>query len=77
MPDGFDIGKRRQAGLVAETLNLVGRCRARELEMVVPAFAGIAEVGIDIGTVEHVAGAVGASSLAAATAWLAPLPPGK
>ena len=27
--------------------------------MVVPAFAGITEVGIDVGAVEHVAGAVG------------------
>src|SRR5258708_35622218 len=59
LPDGFDVGKRRQPGFVAETLNFVGRCRAREIEMVVPAFAGIAEVGIDIGAVEYVAGAVG------------------
>src|ERR1700686_4099055 len=59
LPDGFDVGNRRQSGLVAEALNLVGRCRAREIEMVVPAFAGIAEVGIDIGAVENVAGAVG------------------
>src|SRR5260221_1676787 len=57
--DGFDVGNCRQSGLVAEALNLVGRRRAREIEMVVPAFAGIAEVGIDIGAVEHVAGAVG------------------
>src|ERR1700722_235169 len=59
LPDGLDVGKRRQAGFVAETLNLVGRCRARELETIVPAFAGIAQVGIDIGAVAHVAGAVG------------------
>src|SRR5260370_4255552 len=59
LPDGFDVVKRRQSGLVAEALNFVGRCRAREVEMVVPAFAGMAEVGIDIGAVEYVAGAVG------------------
>src|ERR1019366_5520903 len=59
LPDGLDVGKRRQSGLVAETLNLVGRRRAREVEMVVPALAGIAEIGIDIGAVEHVAGALG------------------
>src|ERR1700686_253682 len=59
LPDRFDVGERRQSGLVAETLNFVGRCRAGEIEMVVPAFAGIAEVGIDIGAVKHVAGAVG------------------
>src|SRR6202048_5591641 len=59
LPDGFDIVKRRQPGLVAEALNFVGRCRAREIEMVVPALAGITEVGIDIGAVEHVAGTVG------------------
>src|SRR5260370_31975567 len=59
LPDGFDVCNRRQSGLVAEPLNLVGRCCAREIEMVVPAFAGIAEVGIDIGAVKHVAGAVG------------------
>src|SRR5260370_38972098 len=57
--DGFDVGNCRQSGLVAEALNFVGRCRAREIEMVVPAFAGIAEVGIDIGAVKNVAGAVG------------------
>src|ERR1700730_17813879 len=57
--DGFDVGQRRQSGLVAETLNLVGRCRAREIEMVVPAFAGAAEVGIDIGAMKNIAGAVG------------------
>ena len=59
LPDRFDIGKRRQAGLVAEPLDLVGRGGARELEMILPAFAGIAEIGIDIGAVKHVAGAVG------------------
>src|SRR5260370_25933515 len=59
LPDGFDVVKRRQPGLVAEALNFVGRCRAREIEMVVPAFAGIAEIGKDVGTVEHVAGAIG------------------
>src|ERR1700738_3393400 len=59
LPDGFDVGKRRQTGLVAETLNFVSRCRAREIEMVVPAFAGITEIGIDISAVEYVAGAVG------------------
>src|SRR5229473_7134164 len=59
LPDGLDVVKRRQSGLVAETLDFVGRCRAREFEMVVPAFARIAEIGIDIGAVKHVAGAVG------------------
>src|ERR1700694_1234915 len=59
LPDGFDVRKRRQSGLVAETLNFVGRRRAREIEMVMPAFAGIAEIGIDISAVEYVAAAVG------------------
>src|SRR5512141_3012429 len=59
LPDGLDVGKRRQPGLVAEVLDLVGRRRAREVEMVVPAPGGTGEVGIDIGAVEHVAGAVG------------------
>ena len=36
--DGIDIGKRRQSSLVAEALDLVGRGRARKLEMVLPAF---------------------------------------
>src|SRR3977135_1837612 len=59
LPDGVDLGQRRRSGFVAETLNLVGRSRAREIEMVVPAFAGVAEVRVDIGAVEHIAGAVG------------------
>src|SRR5260370_22987583 len=57
--DGFDVGNHRQSGLVAEALNLVGRCRAREIEMVMPAFAGIAQVGIVIGAMKNVAGAIG------------------
>src|SRR3954464_2507365 len=57
--DGFDVGQCRQSGFVAEALNLVGRCRAGELEMILPALAGISEIGIDIGTVKDVAGAVG------------------
>src|SRR5260370_11134542 len=57
--DGFDVGNCRQSGLGAEALNFVGRCRAREIEIVVPAFAGVAEVGVDIGAVKNVAGAVG------------------
>src|SRR5712664_2530621 len=59
LPDGLDVRKRRQSGLVAEALDLVGRCRAREVEMVVPAFAGVAEIGIDIGAMEDIAGTVG------------------
>src|SRR4030081_1618904 len=59
LPDGFDVGDRRQSSFVAEALNLVGRSRAREIEMVVPAFAGVTEIGIDISAVEHIAGAVG------------------
>ncbi len=39
--DGVDIGKRRQSSLVAEALDLVGRGRARKLEMVLPAFRGL------------------------------------
>src|SRR6185295_11798643 len=57
--DHFDIGKRRESGLVAEALDLVGRGGARELEMLVPALGGMAEIGIHIGAVENVAGAVG------------------
>src|SRR6185436_21025297 len=57
--DRFDIGKRRQSCLVTEALDLVGRGSPRKLEMILPAFGGIAEVGIDIGAVEHVTGAVG------------------
>ena len=37
LPDGIDVGERRQSRLVAEPLDLVGRRRARELEMLVPA----------------------------------------
>src|ERR1700692_3561157 len=59
LPHSLDVGNRRQSRLVAETLDLVGRCRARKLKMIVPAFTGIAEVGIDIGAMEDVAGAVG------------------
>src|ERR1700744_4846665 len=59
LPDFLDVGKRRQAGLVAEALDLEGRGGAREIEMVVPAFAGIGEIGINVGAVEHVARAVG------------------
>src|SRR5688500_11474940 len=58
-PHRLDVGDGRQSCLVAEALDLVGRCGARELEMVVPAFAGIGEIGIDIGAMEYVAGAVG------------------
>src|ERR1700688_578291 len=57
--DGFDVGDRRKSSLVAEPLDLVGRRRAGEFEMVVPAFAGIGEVGIDIGAMKDVAGAIG------------------
>src|ERR1700761_2534213 len=57
--DGVDIGERRQAGLVAEPLDLVGRCRAGKLEMVLPAFAGILEIRKHVSAVKHVTGAVG------------------
>src|ERR1700737_3700696 len=40
-------------------LNLVSRRSAREIEVVLPAFARIAEVGIDIRAVKYVAGAIG------------------
>src|SRR5690242_19689037 len=40
-------------------LDLVGRSSSRELEMIVPAFGGIAKIGIDVGAMKHVAGAVG------------------
>src|ERR1700688_4573999 len=58
-PDGVDVVKQRQSGFVAKALDFVGRGRARKIEMVVPAFARVAQIGIDIGAVEHVAGAVG------------------
>src|SRR5579871_3531785 len=57
--DRFDVGDARQAGFVAEPLDLVGRGGARELEMVAPAFVGVREIGIDVSAVEDVAGAVG------------------
>src|SRR4051794_16208531 len=57
--DHFDVGQCRQAGLVAEVLDLEGGGGAREYEMVMPAFAGVAQIGIDIRAVEDVAGAVG------------------
>jgi hypothetical protein len=44
LPDAFDIGQRRQSGLVAEALDLVGRCGAGKFKMVVPAFAGIGQL---------------------------------
>src|SRR5882757_8081088 len=59
LPHSLDVGNRRQSRLVAETLDLVGRCRARKLKMVVPAFAGMGEIRINIGAMEYVAGAVG------------------
>src|SRR4051812_36710005 len=59
LPDRLDIGERRQSRFVAEPLDLEGRGGARKLEMIVPAFAGIGEIGIDVGAVEDVAGTVG------------------
>src|SRR3954454_12361757 len=58
MPDSLDIGKRRQSSLVAQTLYLVGRCGPREVEMFVPAFAGIAEGRKNISAMEYVPGPV-------------------
>src|SRR6266436_4832454 len=57
--DRLDIGQRRQSGLIAELLNLVSRGRARKLEVVLPAFAGTGEIGIDVSAMEYVTRAVG------------------
>src|SRR5262245_52327557 len=54
-----DIAKRRQAGLIAEALYLVGGRRARKDKMLVPAFTGILEIGMDVGAMEHVTCAAG------------------
>src|SRR5215831_13874391 len=59
VPDLCDVDKGRQSRFVAEALDLVGRGRACEIEMVAPAFAGMGEIGIDVGAVEDVAGAIG------------------
>src|SRR6478609_11062803 len=59
VPDFGDVHKGRQPGLVAEALDLEGRGGAGKIKMLAPAFAGMGEVGIDIGAVEDVAGAVG------------------
>src|SRR3954447_6195077 len=59
LPDGFDVRKRWQSGFVAEALDFVSRCRARELEVLMPAFAGVGEIGVDISAVEDIPGAVG------------------
>src|SRR5712691_12835366 len=53
----FDQG--RQAGLIAEVLDLVSGCRLREAEMLLPTLRRIGEVGINIGAVEDVSGATG------------------
>src|SRR2546421_12391357 len=57
--DGIDIGKRRQSGLVAEALDLIGRSRARKLEMVLPAFRGIVEIRKHVSAMKYVTGAIG------------------
>ena len=57
---GFvDLGQRRQARFVAEMLDRMRRCRARELEVLLPVGIGIDQIRIDVGTVKDVAGAGG------------------
>src|ERR1700761_1734816 len=57
--DGFDVGKRRQSGLVAEALDLVCRGRARKFEMLVPGFARIIEIRKHVSAVKYVTCTVG------------------
>ena len=57
--DRRDFGKRRQARLIAEMLDLVGGCRPREAEMFLPALRRVGEVGINIGAVEDVSRSTG------------------
>src|SRR5262245_1295630 len=58
-----DLGKRWQTCLVAEVLYRIGRCSASELEVLLPGDALIDQIGIHIGAVEDVAGAVGVDDL--------------
>src|SRR6266702_8822373 len=58
-----DLGERRQACLVAEMLDRKGRRRARELEVLLPGDARIDQIGIHIGAMEDVAGAIGVDDL--------------
>src|SRR3954462_7661387 len=54
-----DLCQRGQARFVAEMLDRMRGCRARELEVLLPLGIGIDQIRIDIGTVKDVAGAVG------------------
>ena len=65
--DLLDRVERRQAGFVAEMLDLVGRGVLGKPEMLLPAFERIVEIGIHIGAVEHVARAAGVAHAACGT----------
>ena len=58
-PDRRDFGKRRQARLIAEMLNLMGGCRLREAKMFLPTLRRLGEVGINVGAVEDVSSSTG------------------
>src|SRR5437762_2865401 len=64
--DLVDSIEGRQARLVAEMLDLVGRGMPGEPKVLVPAFDRIVEIGIDVGAVEDVARAAG---VADASLW--------
>src|SRR5258708_18046768 len=57
--DALDVGERREAGFVAQALDLERRGLGGEAEMIFPALLLVPEIRIDIGAVEDVAGAAG------------------
>src|SRR5579863_5818079 len=54
-----NVGKRRQARLIAQMLDLVGRGRLRQQEMLLPVPCRIGEVGMDVSAVEDVSRSTG------------------
>ena len=60
--DLLDRVERRQAGLVAEMLDLVGRGVLGKAEMLRPAFERVLQIGIHIGAMKHVARAAGVAN---------------
>src|SRR5271168_5300570 len=57
--DRRNFSKCRQAQLIAKMLDLVGGCRLREAEMVLPSLCRIGKVGINVGAVKDVSGSTG------------------
>jgi hypothetical protein len=58
-----DIGQGRQARLVAEVLERMCRRRAGKVEVILPCAGRIGEVGVNVGAMKNVAGAIGVNDL--------------